>query len=108
MSLLTITDKIRNQISPGLNSVTKSRLGQFLTPSPIAGFMASLFSQLGFENIRLLDGGAGLGALSHAFLDRLRNENFDLKYLEITAYELTTSFVRNWNSCLRVMPQRHI
>ncbi len=60
MSLLTITDKIRNQISPGLNSVTKSRLGQFLTPSSIAGFMALLFSQPGFENIRLLDAGAGL------------------------------------------------
>ena len=47
----------------------RSELGQFMTPSQIAHFMASLFDRSRFEDIRLLDPGAGLGALSTAFLD---------------------------------------
>lgn len=47
----------------------RSELGQFMTPSQIAHFMASLFDRSRFADIRLLDPGAGLGSLSRAFLD---------------------------------------
>jgi adenine-specific DNA-methyltransferase len=47
----------------------KSELGQFFTPKPIADYMASLFTPP-TGNVRLLDAGAGEGALTSAFLDR--------------------------------------
>jgi 2-polyprenyl-3-methyl-5-hydroxy-6-metoxy-1,4-benzoquinol methylase len=43
--------------------------GQFLTPSPIAEFMASLF-EIHRSEVHLLDAGAGAGALSAALIGR--------------------------------------
>ena len=40
-------------------------LGQFLTPNPVAEFMASLF-EIHRTEVHLLDAGAGAGALSAA------------------------------------------
>jgi adenine-specific DNA-methyltransferase len=50
----------------------KSQLGQFMTPTSVAAFMASLFELPASGNIRLLDAGAGQGALITAFVDRAR------------------------------------
>jgi hypothetical protein len=41
----------------------REELGQFLTPAPLADFMASMFGELP-ETVRLLDAGAGAGALT--------------------------------------------
>lgn len=46
----------------------KSQLGQFMTPPRVAEFMASLFSLPKSGPIRLLDAGAGQGALTTAFV----------------------------------------
>ena len=48
----------------------KSELGQFMTPSPIADFMAKQFCTDRFQKVLLLDAGAGQGALSIAFAKR--------------------------------------
>jgi adenine-specific DNA-methyltransferase len=48
----------------------KSQLGQFMTPASVAGFLASLFSLPSSQPIRLLDAGAGQGALTAAFVER--------------------------------------
>ncbi|MDR3674417.1 MAG: Eco57I restriction-modification methylase domain-containing protein [Acidobacteriota bacterium] len=45
--------------------------GQFFTPPEIAHFMAGLFSLPIRKTFRLLDPGAGIGALSSAFCDRV-------------------------------------
>jgi adenine-specific DNA-methyltransferase len=50
----------------------KAALGQFMTPAPIATFMASLFESAEGERCKLLDAGAGHGALSLAFIERWR------------------------------------
>ena len=44
----------------------KHSLGQFFTPHSAAEFMASLFGNLHHDDVRLLDAGAGAGALSAA------------------------------------------
>ena len=44
-------------------------LGQFLTPNPVAEFMASLFD-IPRSEVHLLDAGAGAGALSAALVGR--------------------------------------
>ena len=68
-----VIDKVRREASSLLNSQRRSELGQFMTSSPIATFMASLFSYK--EHARLLDAGAGVGSLTSAFLDKALHEN---------------------------------
>jgi adenine-specific DNA-methyltransferase len=45
--------------------------GQFFTPPKIAHFMAGLFDVPISKTFRLLDPGAGIGALSSAFCERV-------------------------------------
>jgi predicted RNA methylase len=89
----TVVDEIRLEASRQLDPQRRSALGQFMTPSPIARFMAGLFSPT-HQPIRLLDAGAGVGSLTSAFLDihtenRIKAETWEVdptlrKYLEST------------------------
>jgi len=63
-------EALRRELSTAREDHYKSALGQFLTPQPIAKFMASLFSTPTSSSIRLLDPGCGHGALSYAFANR--------------------------------------
>lgn len=65
----------------------QGELGQFLTPSPVADFMASLFGPLP-KAIRLLDAGAGAGALTAAFVSRASENNSGTRTIEATLYEI--------------------
>lgn len=78
----------------------KSELGQFMTPSSIARFMASLFPESNLETIRLLDAGAGMGSLTTAFLGRCASNDFHLKHMEVTAYEIDDSLRKQLSSNL--------
>ncbi len=62
-------------------------LGQFLTASPVADFMASMFGALP-TTVRLLDAGAGVGSLTAAFVSRLCENNETVRSIEATLYEL--------------------
>lgn len=62
-------------------------LGQFLTPVPIANFMASLFEPFP-DVVRLLDAGAGTGALTAAFVSRLCEKKEGVRAIEATLFEL--------------------
>lgn len=62
-------EEVRREASLRLEPERKSQLGQFLTPSSVARYMASLFADSSGA-VRLLDAGAGIGSLSVAFLDR--------------------------------------
>jgi len=63
-----VIDQVRREASSLLDSQRRSDLGQYMTPSPIAAFMASLFSYHG--RVKLLDAGAGIGSLTSAFIDQ--------------------------------------
>ncbi len=73
-------------------------LGQFLTPSPVGDFMASLFYALPRE-VRLIDAGAGAGALTAALVRRACSKGSGVKSIHATAYELDTRII----PALRVM-----
>ena len=45
VQLLDSADRVRRVVSPGIALKRKSALGQFMTPSPVARFMASLLPQ---------------------------------------------------------------
>ncbi|SRR5260221_8676811 len=65
----TQTAVLERRRAKGLSDVAerKQELGQFLTPESIGAFMASLFTMYPPE-IRLLDAGAGDGALITAWV----------------------------------------
>lgn len=65
----------------------QGELGQFLTPAPMAAFMASLFGPLP-QVVRLLDAGAGAGALTAAFVSRLCERKDGVRAVEATLFEL--------------------
>lgn len=65
----------------------RGRLGQFFTPTPTADFMASLFGALP-EEVRLLDAGAGEGALSLAAVREICHRHPQVRALHLVAYEL--------------------
>jgi tRNA1(Val) A37 N6-methylase TrmN6 len=85
---LEFADSVRRQVSPRLAKGRKSELGQFMTPSNIARFMASLFPASDLKTCRLLDAGAGVGALSCAFLDRWVDGGFQFQEVQAFAYEI--------------------
>jgi adenine-specific DNA-methyltransferase len=72
--------------------VSKRELGQFLTPPPVADFMASLFSKPRKE-WRILDAGAGAGALSKALVTKLCSAANLPQSIKITAYEIDASLL---------------
>ena len=68
-----VIDQVRREASSLLKTQRRSDLGQYMTPSPIAAFMAALFSYTG--QAKLLDAGAGVGSLTSAFFDQaLQND----------------------------------
>jgi tRNA1(Val) A37 N6-methylase TrmN6 len=75
-------------VGKSTNREHKSALGQFLTPYPIAQFMASLFTQRKFDSCRLVDPGAGLGALTGAFIERWKKGELSFENLAVTAFEI--------------------
>ncbi len=85
---LEFADEVRRQVAPRIAKKRKSELGQFMTPSNTARFMASLFPASTLKTCRLLDAGAGVGALSCAFLDRWINGDFQFQNVQAYAYEI--------------------
>jgi adenine-specific DNA-methyltransferase len=81
-------DAGRLTVGKSTNQEQKSALGQFLTPYSIAQFMASLFTKRTFEDCRLLDPGAGLGALTGAFIERWKAHQILAATLDVTAFEI--------------------
>ena len=69
----------------------KTRLGQYFTPYPIARFMASLFPVTD-QKIRLLD--PGIGAHSCTFLERIRQENWKVPDVSVSAYDIDESVLQ--------------
>jgi adenine-specific DNA-methyltransferase len=69
-------DAVRKEATQRLDQSKRGMLGQFMTPSAIAAFMASLFTLA--KSVRLLDAGAGVGSLTAAFLNRAISEEIEV------------------------------
>lgn len=64
----------------------RAKIGQFLTPSRIAKFMASLFVRER-EEVRILDAGAGAGVLFTACVENMVSGNHRPSSIKVVAYE---------------------
>jgi hypothetical protein len=74
----------------------QGELGQFLTATPVPDFMASMFGPLP-SVVRLLDAGAGAGALTSAFVSRLCVSKGGVRAIEATLSEADSEIV-SWPS----------
>lgn len=76
----------RRDACRSLDAEQRSRLGQFFTPPAVARFMASWFGEPPPE-IHLLDAGAGVGALTAAFVEETCRRDARPRELSVIAYE---------------------
>lgn len=86
-------DEISQVASGQLDQSRRSTLGQFMTSSITADFMASLFRSWP-RQITLLDPGTGTGSLTEAFARRFLEKAEQNSTLEITAYEIEPILAR--------------
>ncbi|MDQ3621657.1 MAG: Eco57I restriction-modification methylase domain-containing protein [Verrucomicrobiota bacterium] len=79
-------------MSISLNLGKQQELGQFLTPSQVARFMASLFEKRP-KDVRLLDAGAGAGALSTALVMKWCEAESKPETIAVSAYEVDATLI---------------
>lgn len=85
--LIESLDRARLEVSPTLDPKRRSKLGQFMTPGRIAAFMAAMFENMPTA-VRLLDAGAGMGALTAAFVAEACRHADRPASITVTAYEV--------------------
>jgi adenine-specific DNA-methyltransferase len=74
------------RLSTPVGEHARTEFAQFLTPAPVADFLASLFDFSTLENASLLDPGTGAGSLSAAVADRWVQEG--VGRLSVTGVEI--------------------
>lgn len=82
----------RFEATQNLDTDTRSRLGQYMTPAPIGRFMAAMFDDLG-GRLRVLDPGAGVGSLTAAFVDHIREVDARPQDVSMFAYEIDPGLI---------------
>ncbi|MCP4353100.1 MAG: hypothetical protein GY795_47215 [Desulfobacterales bacterium] len=90
-SLPDTVEYLRFDIDRKIDSAKRSELGQFMTDMKVAGFMASLFDNIGDE-VRLLDAGAAVGTLTASFVLEMCNRRKKPASVCLTAYEIDRIF----------------
>lgn len=86
MHMLQTIEQRRKKIAGETPAKRKSELGQFMTPSGIARYMASMFSSVAARDVRLLDAGAGIGSLTAAFAEMALAEK--VHSLDVETWEI--------------------
>jgi adenine-specific DNA-methyltransferase len=101
---LHIADRERLNINGSLSD-TRSRLGQFMTPGPIAELMASLI-RTQRRDIRILDPGAGVGSLTAASVDKLVSRRKPPRSISVTCLEVDERLCARLERTLRACRER--
>jgi adenine-specific DNA-methyltransferase len=85
--LLERIEFFRLDANRGLEEKRKVALGQFMTPAPVARFMASMLEG-GQDELHLLDAGAGVGSLFAAAVAELVGRAVKPRLIAVTAFEI--------------------
>ncbi|EHA6962112.1 modification methylase [Vibrio parahaemolyticus] len=86
LNLNDIADVNRVEANGKLDEKLRGKLGQFMSSSAVSKLLADMFENLEGEH-RLLDAGAGVGSLTAAFVERVKN---DAVSIESTCFELSS------------------
>ncbi len=88
LGVLECADSLRMAVNGHLDPIRRAQMGQFMTPAPVARFMASLFADAPESDIRILDPGAAVGSLTAAFVDDLFSRSCRPRRVKVAAYEM--------------------
>ena len=91
-SPLALAVRLGQEACAELEAGARRRLGQFLTPPGVAGLLASMFDSAEGD-VRLLDMGAGVGALTAAFVQEVLSRGQKPRSLRLTAWEAEQAFI---------------
>ncbi len=91
-SPLELASRLGEQGCAALAADYRSSMGQFLTPPKVAALLARMFGPAEGD-VRLLDLGAGVGALAAAFVEDVLQREPKPRSLHLTAWELEREFV---------------
>jgi len=109
---LEIAEKHRLTLSPKLDKIKQSTLGQYFIPSIAANYMASLFEFKNKSSLKLLDPGAGVGSLAAAAVEIICKEKYPPQNIEFTLVENDSSLIDNlyevMNLCVEKCKQNNI
>lgn len=86
-SALDGADLFRRELSPSLDPARRKSLGQFMTPGRVAQLLASYFQDMP-RDVRLLDAGAGMGALTAAFVGEACARTEPPRSIAVTCFEI--------------------
>ena len=92
--LLDAVDVFGFDATRRLAAKDRSKMGQFMTPQPVAKLLASMFGNLP-KTVRLLDAGAGVGALTAAFVAEMiqRPDTERPRAIHAVAYEIEPTLI---------------
>lgn len=100
-TLLDSVDLLRLRANRALDPETRGDLGQFLTPLPVARFMASMV-RAPTNTVRVLDAGAGVGSLAAALVAELLSRDRKPSRIEVTGYEIDAKLADGLRGTLRL------
>lgn len=104
-TILSYVEEKRGIISANLDKKSRGLNGQYLTPGLVASYMAEMFAKSNSSHIRLLDPGAGSGALFSAFLDTVYNSKKIPRKIEIIAYENDVHLFKELKNTAKIAEQ---
>lgn len=93
------TDLVRLDAVRALDPGRRATLGQYMTPAPVARFMASLL-RLDRTPVRALDAGAGVGSLTSALVEELCARDHHPDTLHVEAWEIDPTLARHLRETL--------
>lgn len=98
-SLLAAVELRRRDVARGLDPQRRALMGQFLTPAPVAAFMADMVDTTK-PALHILDPGAGVGSLSAALVASMCRRPQRPDSIALTAYEIDNTLIGHLRSTL--------
>jgi adenine-specific DNA-methyltransferase len=92
-------DNIRKSFNGTKSRADRSEIGQFLTPEAIARFMSSMFEDAPRE-VRILDPGAGAGALFSTYVETLISQENPPVSIQVAAFETDPAILQHLEETL--------
>ena len=109
--LINTLDIVHKSLSSSSSRDARLRIGQFLTPTATARFMASLFERKEGK-VRILDAGAGAGVLFAACIERLVSTKPRPDSIDVVAYEnnelILPYLEQTINRCEAICKEAHL
>jgi adenine-specific DNA-methyltransferase len=99
-SPLALAARLGEESCAGLGAGYRSGLGQFMTPPSVAGLLAGMFESA-VGDVRLLDLGAGVGALTAAFVEEVLGREPKPCSLHLTVWEAEGAFIEPLEQVLK-------